>query len=139
MKRKKWERKHYKWVAWFFVLVLILYVFVIFPTRGLTVFPVEDVFISNAVSYFLPQLLVFLPILFGIGWALKNESRRDGILQAIGFAMIFIGVDYVWYTAWHTAWHWTVPIPETVILWSYIGIIALCFILPRYLGGRGNK
>lgn len=68
------------------------------------------------------------PNRFFIGWALKNESRQSGILQAVGFVLIYVGIAAIWYAMWDATLTWEFPIPLYVVEIAYLLAIIACFV-----------
>lgn len=129
MTRKRWDRKTYKYAGFIsIVAALVLSKLFIFA-------PVIDV-LSGMAAFFLFLLLTLLPIVFFIGWALKNESRQGGRLQAIGFALIYGGLAFLWFALWNPQATWEFPIPLLAIAAIYIAAIILCFVFAVPPGRR---
>lgn len=129
MTRKHWDRKTYKYAGFIsIVVVLVLSRLFIFA-------PAIDV-LSGIAAFFLFLLLALIPIGFFIGWALKNESRQGGILQAIGFVLIYGGLAFLWFALWNPQATWEFPIPLLAIAAIYIAAIILCFVFAVPPGRR---
>lgn len=121
MKRKRWDRKTCKYAGLLsIVAALVLSKLFIFA-------PVIDIF-SGIAAFFLFLLLTLLPIVFFIDWALKNESRQSGILQAVGFALIYGAFAFLWFAMWNPQATWEFPIPLYVVEIAYLLAIIACFV-----------
>ncbi|MCD8355117.1 MAG: hypothetical protein LUE11_00890 [Clostridia bacterium] len=129
MKRKKWDRNDYKCAGCIAVIAVIVFV-------KLFVFvPVFDI-LNGTAAFILTLLMMLLPVVFFIGWALKNESRQGAILQIIGFALIFSIFAFLWFAMWHPEATWEFPIPLLLIFGIVIAAIILCFTFSTPPGRR---
>lgn len=131
MKRKRWDRKNYKIAIFISTIVMItldkLFLFA----------PIVDIDWPDGWYPFLLFLLfLLLPTICCIGWALKNESRQGGILQAVGFVLIYGAVAFLWFAMWNPQASWEFPIPLSVIAAFYIAAIVLCFTFAAPPGRR---
>lgn len=123
MKRKRWDRRTCKIAIFISTIVMIVLnkLFVIMP-----IFDIDWSDWRYPFSLFL--LFLLLPMICCIGWALKNESRQSGILQAVGFVLIYVGIAAIWYAMWDATLTWEFPIPLYVVEIAYLLAIIACFV-----------
>ncbi|MDO4173408.1 MAG: hypothetical protein Q4D42_01470 [Eubacteriales bacterium] len=114
----KWNRGTYQIAGCIAIIVLIV-------LSKLFVF--APVFEIGRLAFVLLILLMALPTIFFVGWALKNESRKGGILQAIGIILIFVGFTFLWFALQNPQMTWTFPIPLSTFFIIYVAVIFLCF------------
>ncbi|MDO4174421.1 MAG: hypothetical protein Q4D42_06620 [Eubacteriales bacterium] len=84
--------------------------------------------LSGRAAMIVIWLPMLVPTVFFLVWAFKNESRKSGILQAIGIVLIFVGFTFLWFALWNPQATWTFPISLPMVSVIYVTVIVLCFV-----------
>ena len=131
MKRGQWDRRTYKIAIFISTIVMIVL------NKLFVIMPIVDIDWSDWwYPFTLFLLFLLLPTICCIGWALKNESHKSGILQATGFALIYVGIAAIWYAMWDATLAWEFPIPLYAVEIAYLLAIILCFVFAVLLRRR---